>query len=538
MAGRERTAHRMMHGVRLLMGIILLSMLFSLVHAQVAHAAGETSVRIDSFNSSAAVEASGEMAVEDTLHFSIEGAVEAVEYVIDKEAGTTLSHEAVRVSEWRDEGWVELEQDESGTRTGGFYSLSVGDATHQRIKIFPGGQTAQMALLVSYRIKDAAVRYDDFARLEHQFISRRLSYPVTAGSVRLTLPKSEQSMAYRFGAGEVDAVEPEHFTETLAADVGQVAPGEGMRLDVIFDAGAVSGSRRFEPGSVKPILDANDEVLRARKSALGLIGEWPILSWYVSAGLGLLAVAGLFYSIRHQRLSRAGSAAIHSPLSRSWLIERVVTPRGLNATLIDFMRRGVIDATNGAQGVWRLVPPTRPLPDGERMLYAYLERTASSGELSLSGIASADRQEKRTLMRQLDVALRHEGRASGYGNLLHALRWLLAIAAALFVWAAITTFRAPGLSAGLALVVDTTVLVGIAVICFMPTKATRERLNREQISRDRLISGRDRRPELQLLVDALVLRLSAEQVGQIVKAGDAQALIGRVFGDAGTGIWL
>jgi len=507
-----------------------------------AYAAGEATVRIESIESKAATTRTGDLLMEDTLSYRLDGEVESLEYVIDRAPGESLPRERIEVYEWRDAQWIKLEEDVSGAREeSGFFSLGVGDAPEQRIRIFLGEvPPREVAYLITYRLENLAVRYDDFARLTHRFVSKHLSYPVESGTLALVIPESEQSMVYRFGAGEQAATEAEAFTNRMETAFGPVAPGEGVMLDVFFDPAAVPGVVRFEPGSVRPILRANDAVLEERRSALGLVGEWPIMAWYVTAGFGLLAVAGVFYSIRHQKLSGEHSGISRSPIARAWLIEGVVTPRGLNATLIDFMRRGLLDAPHGGSGEWRLRPPKPPLFDGERLLYDFLERRAvrSDAPLSAESVRCCKESEKRELMRRINGALKRNARSDGYGNLAPSLRWLALAGLALLAWAAAMTLRAPGLSAGFAMAVDVAAFAGLVTLCLVPTKATRELRRREQENRDRLLEGRSAHRGKALLVDALVLRLDAGQARAAAADDSSDALIDRFFGETGAEIWL
>lgn len=500
---------------------------------------------IHSLEIEAVLQPDGSLEMREEIFFRVNGDLDRLSYIIDKEEGIDIEYSSFKIRRLDGEGEKKLLREDATAAAGSrdVYALEVGDKHHQKVDLFIDNQDqAEYRFELVYRMEGLGRAYDDSGRLFHCFISKELNYPVKDWTIDLRFEREGAGSLYYFGNREVefDRLSSSRGEFKLSGD--NILHREGVTLDLYFPGEVIPETRSFVPETARPHQEACEDAVAARRESSPARSFWSRASWGVMVVSGLLAFYVLRRAVKERQEGKSLTLSALSPLLIQFALDGVLSRRGLDATLLDFVRRGFIDLERDGEGfLFSPGPFPSNLSDPEADFFSYLQELSCSVGFRLSDLRPNSDQEvdrKRRLLKRMNSESARALKKEDLGSRFHRFRmpFFAGLTLTAVSWW-MTGFFGPD-SALIPGLLTSGFCLLIAAVSLSSTATRLAFLDRAEEERGKLLEGKGRGGLLQQLIYGLVLRIKREEMeswlsGDQDRAGHALAayLIREAAGD-------
>lgn len=295
--------------------------------------------------------------------------------------------EDIRVTQWvGDERIPYTHSQDARNGDTGFFSLTrEGDL--QVIKIFsPADRGDVKTFEISYINKNVALRQADTAEIHYSFLSDGNEIPADAMDITLTLPGKPVEGVRTYLNAPKSSGDVSYADGVVTAHLTKVSAGSEVTLRTLFPLtvlpnGTRTGNQRFDD-----IVAGEEAILQKEIDRARTVATWTSLSYLISGAVLLITLVGILSTrSRPGDPMEFGDPLTLLPGEVSALVSGSSIDTIFNATLFDFVRRGVLRVENeGSLKQSNIVfhrtdSSTAILKDFEKLIYDFFMKRVGNG---------------------------------------------------------------------------------------------------------------------------------------------------------------
>lgn len=480
-------------------------------------AAESNFVLIESMESQSMLNKDGSLDVEERILYRAVGDIPYIRHDIDIDGTAEIPYESFEIEQVVEGESVLYQEDYSNTEgLTDAYSLGVGNDEVQSVDLFVANEGEQeYEFILRYTIENLGAIYYDSGRLHRDFIVEEIGYPILSWSIHVQFAEPEVATLYYFSPGSEENGKVAATEEGIRIQGGEIPNPDAMEVDIFFPQSVIADSLIYVPETAKEIQENRDEEIQSLTKVPEWLPMWSILVWILTAALALITFFVISRMIRDRKIVKPVSFHSQPPALIQATIDRVLTQRGLNATILDFIRRGMLRLGNDNEGfsfaLQGLGKDARPY---EASFYDHLHELSRDGKISTTDLvreAENNSQSNNAWIRALNKEIHDERKNIRLGSNYNVYRPVIITAAIVLVFIWIVFFLGNSWLTLIASIIYTIFFVVLLAVSLSPSPGTNEFYDEAEEERKAILSGKGRGSALKQWVNALVLRVKNDQ---------------------------
>lgn len=510
-------------------------------------AATSNFVLIDSLDSKSTLQEDGSLDVEERIRYRAVGDIAYIRHYIDMKGRAELPYDSISVEEVRQGEVISYKEDYSNLEgQEGVYALGVGNEDVQSIDLFiANAEEEDYEFILRYTVENVGAIYYDSGRLNRSFIAQEIAYPIHQWSIQLTFAQPDIATLYYFSAGSEEYGKVAATEEGFLIQGGEILDQEPVDVDVFFPQQMIKDSLTYIPEAAQDIQKARDEQIQSLTTEPEWLGLWTVLSWIVAIGLALISFFFVAQAIREKRRAKRISFHSQPPALIQATIDRVLSQRGLNATLLDFIRRGMLNLSQDQETYrFHLRGLANDVRTYEASFYDHLNELSQEGRLSTRDLireAAENSEANNAWIKALNKEIHDERKTIRLGANLNSYKPVVVAASLAIILMWLVFFFANNWLTLVATLVATIFFVVILVVSLSPSPGTNEFYEEAEAERQALLSGKGRGSFLKRWVNALVVRIKNEEAKSLLdeeKKSEENNFIRYLFSKEAERLWF